>query len=554
MALATPPSIASARRVSRLLAAPTDEAEAIAVAVLPDGGVEVTHGALLWGNFAYFFAHLTDDAGDPYLVEPHHVEWCHLMQRNPLLVLMAPRDHGKTVTVIAYIGWKAWRHNRQPDGSYYPSMQPDGGFQAVIFSETLPQAEHFFDALQALLLGNPALFGEIIPSIRRGRVARGVWSRRRIRLQNGFECTIRAFRTSTRGMHPDLIICDDVLSDRNSQTAYQRSKVWTYFVGTLMPMNAAQVIVIGTAQHHDDLLHRLRPDPKKPPLIIRNVPTRFVFKRYKAIDWDTGEVLWEARHNRADLEGRRAQDALLFSREWQNDPRDDASSLFPYPLTGRALDKTMTFLPVYRAGPQEFVLLGHDLAVSGEVGADYTVIFVVLYSRVSGTRRLLWGLREQGMTLDDQLTSLRSACSRYNVAMGVVEENGFQRWLFTEAQKWPETRGRLVGHRTGREKSNLTDGVPGLRLALDAGLWIFPAGDEESLALASAWQSEMSAFGWKDGKLQGSGEHDDLVMATWFVERAVRIVEEWIAATPPTEETVYGEDEGLDRYVIDPTY
>jgi len=61
----------------------------------------------------------------------------------------------------------------------------------------------------------------------------------------------------------------------------------------------------------------------------------------------------------------------------------------------------------------------------------------------------------------------------------------------------------------------------------------------------------MSAFGWTDGRLAGLGDHDDTVMATWFVELAIRYALDLLAAAP-TEEIVTLEDLGIPRYRISP--
>lgn len=61
----------------------------------------------------------------------------------------------------------------------------------------------------------------------------------------------------------------------------------------------------------------------------------------------------------------------------------------------------------------------------------------------------------------------------------------------------------------------------------------------------------MSAFGWTNGRLAGLGDHDDTVMATWFVELAIRYALDLLALTQ-TEEIVTLEDLGITRYRISP--
>jgi hypothetical protein len=314
--------------------------------------------------------------------------------------------------------------------------------------------------------------------------------------------------------------------------------------------------VIGTTQHYDDLLFRLRPKKDALDLVVGNRRARFRWLRYRSVDWDTEQVLWPGRHGIDDLRARRAQDALLFSREFQNEPRDDASSMFPWTLTGRAVEagSSMTFVSEYVRHPGELVVLGMDLAASEEVGADYTVIGAAVYDRATQRRRLLYGRREKGMSFRQQLDLLRWVTKALGVDLGIVEENGFQKWLFTESQRYPETAGRLIGHRTGREKTNLAEGVPAIKLALLNDLWIIPSGDTPSAEFAAIWQGEMAAMGWKDGKLAGVAEHDDTVMMFWFLERAVRLVEEWVAK-PVAEEVVYADDMGIDEgYKISADY
>jgi hypothetical protein len=267
--------------------------------------------------------------------------------------------------------------------------------------------------------------------------------------------------------------------------------------------------------------------------------------------WGSGKPLWPEVFPAAELQAIRDVDPISFAREYQNDPRDDAGSLFPYALTQPVLDRgsDLTFAPSHRKQHGEYVVLGYDLAVSEETGADYTVGWVAAYDRAAQTGRILYGFRERGLTFAEQITMLRRLCSDYAVDIGIVEDNAFQRWLLTEARKYPETSGRLLGHRTGREKTSFVDGVPSLKLRLLEPFWTFPTGDAESRRLARLWQSEMSAFGWKDGRLAGFGEHDDMVIAWWFLERAIRELEDFFTRMDP-DVIVTAEELGIERVQI----
>jgi hypothetical protein len=136
-----------------------------------------------------------------------------------------------------------------------------------------------------------------------------------------------------------------------------------------------------------------------------------------------------------------------------------------------------------------------------------------VYNRYTQKRRPLWACRERGLTFDDMVTLIRNVCADYTVDLGVVEQNGFQRWLHQHLAKYAETNTRIFGHTTGVEKQSLEEGIPGMKLALQSHLWEVPSGkdvggrvvDQRAAEWAAIWQSELNAFGYVDGHLQGAG-------------------------------------------------
>jgi hypothetical protein len=280
---------------------------------------------------------------------------------------------------------------------------------------------------------------------------------------------------------------------------------------------------------------------------------RFTWRKYAAIDTERETALWEAQHPYAELLEWRGFDPVNFSREFMNEPTDDASSMFPFDLTERMVDPSARFMTRYPRPDlnDELIVFGYDLAASAEVRADYCCLIVVAVHKQTRRRRVLWAYREKGLGYDEQIELLRAVCRRYHVAVGVVEANGFQRWIRDACARFPETASKVFGHTTGRDKGSLEDGVPALKLGIKGGLWdgALPAGDDESSAFTSTLRTEAAAFGWKDGKLQGVGEHDDTVMALWLTNIGVRMVED-ILLQEPEEEIVTMEDLGIERVKI----
>jgi hypothetical protein len=248
-----------------------------------------------------------------------------------------------------------------------------------------------------------------------------------------------------------------------------------------------------------------------------------------------------------------AQDADTFSREFQCVPRDDVASMFPRQLTALALEQGAdgTSCASHRPGATEAVVLGLDLAVSEAAAADYTVAIVAAYDISTRERRVLTVRRQRGLSLTDQVALVRELFVAYGIMIAVIEDNGFQRWLVDELAHHPETAGRVLGHTTGAGRSDARSGIPALKLALLGHRWTMPCGDDASRRLALAWQDELAAFGWRGGRLEGTGEHDDLVLASWFVERAVAYIDAQLAIRSD-EEIVTAADVGIAGYRISP--
>jgi Terminase RNaseH-like domain len=518
--------------------------------------ISAVYGALMYADFEFFMSQLVELGGQLLSVAPHHRPWCRLVTSHRRVVLLAPRDHGKSYLLLSYVAWQFWRHGRDPRTGRPVSADP-GRFLAILFSATHDQARILFSRFRDLLVANEWLFGDVVPH--GGPAQRRLqlrWERTGVRLANGAEFQLRAFGTSTRGMHPDLLVLDDVLWDGNSASSHKREATWKYFNGTVLPMHPRRLIMVGTAQHRDDLLHRLGPGGSGDEVGGTNAVSGFVWRRDRALDLVTETALWPERHPMEELLELRAREPTNFSREYQNDPRDDAASIFPYELTQRALDAgaLLTFPSLYRRNPNEYIVMGVDPAVSEAAGADYTVMMVVAFNAATGFRLVLAGRQVKGLGLREQADLICELCERYGVQVVMLENNGFQQWLVDELETRPEARGRVYGNRTGRQKLDLIEGVLRLKNILLADRWIMPCGDAESRHFAKAWQNEHAAYGWRDGRLEGVGEHDDTVDATWLVEVGIRKIEHELAELSRQDEIITLEDLGIKRVQIGEPY
>ena len=493
-------------------------------------------------RFAAFMSQLVGVDGKPLAVADHHERWCALLQASERLVLVGPRSHGKSTTVLSFILWEFVRHAQlHPPGAAAPIS-----FRVLLLSATQAQAEALMETFRSLLLANAWFLGEAGPQTGAAARRRGQrWSRTGVRLASGAELKIRPYGAAVRGAHPHLLVLDDVEDERTTGSSHQREQAWRYFTGVLLPMRPERIVVIGTPVHEAGLLCSLAPDADG---VAR---FGFAWHRFRAYDEATDSALWPEQVSREELLAARDADPRTFSREFQGEPIDDASSLFPYTLTDPLGRPDLTFVPAYRPAADEYVILGLDLAVSESAGADYTVAIVCAWNWRTQRRRLLTVRRVRGLTWHQQLSQLRELCASYTVSLAMVETVAFQKWLYQESLHYPETAGRVLGHRTGIEKADLLEGIPALKIALEQGLWELPTGDTPSATFFALFQDELSAFGWRDGKLRSVAPHDDIPMALWFCERGIRLLSEW-RRRGPAEEIVTGEDLGIERVHISP--
>lgn len=166
------------------------------------------------------------------------------------------------------------------------------------------------------------------------------WTDACFRLKNGVIYSAEGYGASIRGynyrgIRPDWVSNDDFYdteADTNNPNGTIKKNDW--FWGTLFPILAQDrrtaMHLRGTAVNREDLFEKLKSDPT------------ITSRTFKAIlDWDKKEVLWKGLKTFAEFEQMRTRmGTLIFSREFQNERRDDSSSIVKrswlYPEDGSA--------------------------------------------------------------------------------------------------------------------------------------------------------------------------------------------------------------------------
>ena len=234
-------------------------------------------------------------------------------EKNFLLLLMPRGTFKSTVVTIGFT---------------LQMMLNDQDIRILIDSETFNKSKAFFMEIKAHLEGNDkyrevykTLFG-IYPDAKKRT---GLWTdsqlvaagRKRQRKEPTISCG--GVDTTKTGMHYDLIIMDDVVSETNITTKEQLEKVKTHFKLALSLLDPERpMIVIGTRWHFDDLYQHLL-DFEKDRF---NVMIRSAYNEDGSLFFP--EVLTEEFLEKT----KRSQGSAIFAAQYLNNPIDDEDAPF----------------------------------------------------------------------------------------------------------------------------------------------------------------------------------------------------------------------------------
>jgi phage terminase large subunit-like protein len=236
------------------------------------------------------------------------------------------------------------------------------------------------------------------------------------------------------------------------------------------------------------------------------------------------QVKWElpcadCELNTACLNAKRKEiGSLMYDREILTQPRSSESTLFPRtlidPMLLRGEPLSTHYFKPFTFEHEYVICQAWDLAWSERTGGDFLVCMTGVIHRNSGRRRLLDIQRWQRISFDDQIKMIEDRWQWFNAEAVVIESDAAQ-------QIWAQHVGRntavpVVPHTAG-DKSKLATGVPGLLILFENRKWEFPFGPGYHHEEVETFLSELEAFGWNDGKLEGVGEHDDTVMCFWHL-------------------------------------
>jgi len=296
----------------------------------------------------------------------------------------------------------------------------------IIISQTQSVAASFLQNIKWELQFNPKIkfyYGNFYDPNR-------TWSKTRIETINnvciqaaGAGQQIRGFQFMNQ--RPQIIILDDIESEKNSDTPDAREKIRNWISGAVMPSldaNNSRIIMIGTIIHSDSYLKRALDNPD------------WVSVSYPIIN-EAGESSWPDRFTKERIEMLRDKYSKagmihIFHREYMNEPIDPSQQPFPEEKikwhTGRVVRLNgKSWIEVEGAKKRIAVYTGVDPAIS--MKGDFSAI-VTIGMASDGIIYILNYVREH-LRPSDLIDMIFSEHDKYKPELVTIESIAFQEAL-----------------------------------------------------------------------------------------------------------------------------
>lgn len=344
-----------------------------------------------------------------------------------------------------------------------------------------------------------------------------------------------------RGKHPHIILCDDLLTDKNyiSQEMMQ-TIFYQGIIGMTMPIT--KVIVVGTPLRFNDLLaelSELEANISKIKRVVEGYPISlkgYVYIMYAAIKED-GTALWSERPKKWLDEKLLEMGLTRFTREFLCLPMSIESALFRMDMLNRCDRPEYSWQEV--SGGRLFV--GVDLANSIEQGSSFSsfILMEEIGGKKSGTLvfRDHWYKRSNKnveklkaiykfQALYGQITLVNVEKNAYQGSFVDLIENDVLRISISE-EFWKEgvldngvylRRLIVEGDQTGGEKHSENIGIPGLQGMFETQNLLFPIKTEADVRMSQIIKDDFAP--WildpSTDKYKSLGSNDDISMSVFI--------------------------------------
>lgn len=441
-----------------------------------------------------------------------NIEWGNLIQLYPWSCYLCSRSSGKSFFFsYAFILWRLWSY-------YKPTLwRPDtidnaNRKETCYITSTMTLAKVQIAKVREEIETNDLLREKINPNNKASIGETGITT------ETGSILHVRGKDGFIRGLHVGATICDDMPDESSLYSDEQREKMKELIKGTIEPIVEpyGYFLVCGTpySSAPNELYQVLKADKR---FYCFEYPIIFPDGRPLAPDRYTFEQI---------LMKKEELGTIVFNREYLVVPISDSSTIFPYEYLMRSIVgmENVRFATSIDDYPFKLVRvhIGVDFAVSGNIGADYTVYSVWGIDTMKNYY-LLYYYRQRGMSHNEQIDKIVQLDRLFRPNKIRCEANGFQSILSGLAQE----RGlKNIEPFTTTEgnKKDLYTGLPSLSAMFERGQIKCPYAPGETKQAVDIMFGEFSSITFKsdNGKLEAASGHDDICMASFLAINSLR--------------------------------
>lgn len=441
-----------------------------------------------------------------------NIEWGTLTELFPWSSYLCSRSSGKSFSwCFSFPLWRLYSYYRP--SFYRPNtIDNQNRKETALITNTMTLAEVHVGKIIEELETNEILIQKLNPNNKAKIGETG------IETETGSILHVRGKDGFIRGLHVGAAVVDDLPDESSLYSDEQREKLKEVFRGTITPIVEpyGYLIVSGTpySTAPNELYNLIKADK------------RFASFEYPIIFPDGRPLAPDRYTYNQILQMKEELGTMVFSREYLVVPIADSSTIFPYHFLMRSTVgmETIDFAESIDTYPFKMkkVDVGIDFAVSGNIGADYTV-FTCWGLDYQNNYHLINIWRKQGASHNEQIDKIVLWNRLYRPNKIICEANGFQGILSDMArqrglqnvEKFTTTEGN---------KKDLREGWPSLSAMFERGQIKIPYKEGETRNMVGIVFGEFSSITFRSdkGKLEAVGAHDDIVSSSFISINTLR--------------------------------
>lgn len=441
-----------------------------------------------------------------------NIEWGNLTQLYPWSCYLCARASGKSFQwSYAFILWRLWSYTR-PTAYRQDTTDNANRKETCYITNTFTLAKVQIAKVTEEIEANDLIKEKLNPY---NKASIGETA---IKTETGSTLHVRGKDSMIRGLHVGACLCDDMPDESSLYSDEQREKLKELLKGTIEPIVEpyGYFLVTGTpySSAPNELYQVLKADKRfycfEYPILFPDgrplAPDRYTFEQILAKKEELGTI--------------------VFNREYLVVPISDTSTIFPYEYLMRSVIGMETIRFASSIDDFSFKLtrvhIGVDFAVSGNIGADYTV-YSVWGKDAMDNYYLLYYYRKRGMSHNEQVDKIVQLDRLFHPNKIRCEANGFQSILSGLAKE----RGlKNIEPFTTTEgnKKDLYTGLPSLSAMFERGQIKCPYAIGETRQAVDLMFGEFSSITFRsdNGKLEAASGHDDVVMSSFISLNSLR--------------------------------